>query len=146
MLSKKTVMDLERVEYKRQQEEMKNVGSLPDFDTWRSLRDRSGDIFIKDQPVKRLEGNEALSFLEKNLFRYNSKTYDEKPLEIEIYEAQNPEIEVRQTMIKIADAIRSGRYAYRDIAIVCGSLEEYGEKISKAAERFGSNMHSSLCP
>ena len=39
-------------------------------------------------------------------------------------------------MIKISDLIRSGRYAYRDIALVCGSLEDYGEQIIRAAERF----------
>ena len=137
MLSKKTVMDLERLEYKIQQEEMKNVGSLPDFNTWRTLRDRSGDIIIKDQHVKRLEGNPSLSFLEENLFRYNAQKFDKVPEGLEIYEAQTPETEVRQTMIKISDAIRSGKYAYRDIAIVCGSLEEYSEILAKAAGRFG---------
>ena len=136
MLSKKTVMDLERVEYNNQQEEMKNVGTLPDFASWRRLRDRSFDKIIKDAHVKRLKDNPSLSFLEENLFRYNSKTYEGKPAGIEIYEASTPEAEVRQTMIKISDVIRSGKYAYRDIAIVCGSLEEYSEIIAKAADRF----------
>ncbi len=137
MLSKKTVLDLEKLEYGLAQEEMRSVGTLPDFGTWRQLKDRSKDIVIRDEHVKRLIANPSLSFLEENLFRYNTNKYQDIPAGLEIFEAQTPETEVRQTLIKIADAIRNEGYAYRDIAIVCGSLEEYGELIAKSAARFG---------
>ncbi len=137
MLSKKTVLDLEKLEYDLACDEMKNVGTLPDFYTWRELKDRSKDIIIRSEHVKRLEKIPSLSFLEENLFRYNTNRFTDEPKEIEIFDASTPEAEVRQTLIKISDAIRSGEYAYRDIAIVCGSLEEYGEIIAKSAERFG---------
>ena len=137
MLSKKTIRDLEKLEYELSQEEMKSVGTLPDFATWRNMRDRSGDIRINSSPVRRLQDNKALSFLEENLFRYNAKKYEGVPQELEIFEASTPEAEVRQTMLKITEAVRSGKYAYRDIAIVCGSLDEYSELIAQTAGRFG---------
>ncbi|WP_051151037.1 PD-(D/E)XK nuclease family protein [Butyrivibrio sp. VCB2006] len=137
MLSKKTVRDLEKLEYELTQEEMKNVGTLPDFATWRQLKDRSGDFFIRDEHVKRLENNPALAFLEENLFRYNNKRYEGKPKKLELFEASTPESEVRQAMLKIMEAVRSGKYAYRDIALVCGNLEEYSDLVARTADRFG---------
>ena len=137
MLSKKTVRDLEKLEYELAQEEMKDVGTLPDFNTWRGLKDRSCDITIKADHVKRLEGNPSLAFLEENLFRYNAKRYTEKPEGLEIFEASTPENEVRQAMLKITEAVRLGKYAYRDIALVCGSLDEYSDLIARTADRFG---------
>ena len=119
-LSKKTVRDLEKIAKKNG-----------------SGRDRTLDIFIKGDIVKRLESNKPLAFLEKNLFRYNSEKFEEVPEEIEVYEASTPESEVRQTMIKISDIVREKNYAYRDIAIVCGSLDTYSELIDKMAARFG---------
>ena len=124
-LSKKTVRDLERIE-------AQTCGGYSG-----SIRDRSGDILIKGDVVKRLEKNPSLAFLEQNLFRYNSNVYENEPEEIEIFEASTPASEVRQVMIKITDAIRNKKYAYRDIAIVCGSLEEYSDLINLSAEKFG---------
>jgi ATP-dependent helicase/nuclease subunit B len=123
-LSKKTVRDLERIEMQL----FSGKGQ--------KARDRSTDIFLKTDVVKRLEKNPSLSFIEQNLFRYNSNTYPDKPGEIEVFEASSPANEVRQVMIKITDAIRNKRYAYRDIAIVCGSLEQYADLINISASKF----------
>lgn len=122
-LTKKTVRDLEKIE-----------GQYLNI---RGIRDRSVDLVIGETPVKRLQNNPALSFLEENLFRYNSKHFEEEPSSIELYSATTPAVEVRQTMIKIAEAVRNDSYAYRDIAIVCGSLETYADLIDRASVRFG---------
>ncbi len=141
MLTKKTVRDLERLEYELQRE---NGSTIPNFEAFREIRHRDmanggdrGDIFIRDEIVARHRDNEALAYLEKSLFRYKNDRFGGKNDSIFIYEATNQAEEIRQTMIKIADLIRSGNYAYRDIALVCGSLESYGEQIGRAAERFG---------
>ncbi len=132
MLSKKTVLDLQKLEY---------PGNMS-FDAWRNVRNQEmagseyGDIFIKETPVKRLEGNEPLSFLEQNLFRYNSKKYEKQQDVIQIYAATNPAEEVRQTLIKISDLVREKNYAYRDIALVCGGLDNYSDIIEKEARKF----------
>ena len=135
MLSKKTVRDLLKIAYETEQEDTAKIGTLPDFENWKKLR--KGDIVIKGKTVKRLENNPSLAFLEENLFRYNKKQYREEDLSLEIFEASNVKQEVRQAFIKILEAVRSGKYAYRDIAIVCGSLEKYSDIISKTAEKFG---------
>ncbi len=139
-LSKKTVRDLEMLEFEVQ----KQKGStIADFEAFRSIRHQEnagdkGDIFISSSDsVARLSNNPELAFLEKNLFRYNNDRYPEKPQNISIFEASTPAEEVRQTMIKILRLVRDEGYAYRDIALVCGSMETYGELVTRNAEKFG---------
>ncbi len=134
MLSKKTVRDLERLEYELQ---IKNGSDIADFQAYREIRHReNNDVFLKGNPVVRLKDNPPLSYLEKNLFRYNSDMYTGENNSISIFESRTQEEEIRQAMIKITDLVRSEEYAYRDIALVCGSLEAYGDKIQKAAGKF----------
>ncbi len=140
MLTKKTVRDLERLEFDVQRE---NGSTITDFSVFRKLRHQEmandaskGDIFIKDETNARHRGNDALSYLEKSLFRYKNAPFTGDNQSVFIYEATNLAEEVRQTMIKIKDLVRTEDYAYRDIALVCGSLEAYGEQIDRAARRF----------
>ena len=142
MLTKKTVLDLERAEYSLLKETSVIAAGGPSFEAWRNIRNaemsakEGGDIFIKDKEVKRLEGNPPLAFLEQNLFRYNSEKYSDKQDSIQIYEAQTTEEEVRQTMIKIRSLVTDKGYAYRDIAVVCGDLGSYANLIKRAAVKF----------
>ncbi len=140
MLTKKTVRDLERLEFDVQRE---NGSTITDFSVFRQLRHQEmakgslqGDIFIKDETNARHRGNDALLYLERSLFRYKNAPFTGDNNSVFIYEATNLAEEVRQTMIKIKDLVRTGDYAYRDIALVCGSLEAYGEQIDRAAKRF----------
>ena len=53
MLSKKTVRDLERLEFEVQKEKGSNI---PDFETYRKLRHSEvTDIFYREEPVARLK-------------------------------------------------------------------------------------------
>ena len=134
MLSKKTVRDLEKLEYEVQRQKGANV---PDFETFRNLRhSEKQDVFFSDQPVARLKGNEPLAYLEKSLFRYGIESFKGENDSIFMYEASNVESEVRQTFIKISELVREKGYAYRDIAIVCGSLEGYGDMVTRQAKKF----------
>ncbi|WP_022777749.1 PD-(D/E)XK nuclease family protein [Butyrivibrio sp. AE3009] len=138
MLGKKTVRDLEKLMYEVEKENLGSVGSLPDFNSYRALlHEKNRDIRLTDSPVFRLKDNPPLAFLEENLFRYNTGKYSGENSSVEIYSAASPAEEIRQTMIKISDLIRQGELAYRDIAIVCGSLEDYGDIISREADKFG---------
>jgi ATP-dependent helicase/nuclease subunit B len=134
LLSKKTVRDLLKIAYDLEKEQTKALGTLPDFETWKGLR--TGDKRIAGSPVKRLENNPSLAFLEENLFRYNSKQFKDKEPGIEIFEASNVKQEARSALIKITEQIRTGKYAYRDIAIVCGSLDTYSDVLSQMADKF----------
>ena len=137
-LSKKTIRDLERLEFELQKE----AGSaISDFETYRSIRHGNSavnpDIFITGSAVARLLANPELSFLERNLFRYNAREYTGALQNIAIFETSSPAEEVRQTMIRISRLIKDDGYAYRDIALVCGSMETYGGLVSRYAEKFG---------
>ena len=143
MLTKKTVRDLEKIEY----ELCKEAGAISqgslDFEAWRNIRNdemskkaSGGDIFIRDEKVMRLKDNPPLAFLEQNLFRYNSCKYSKEQDSIQIFETQTTEEEVRRTMMKIRSLVRDEGYAYRDIAVVCGGLSSYGNLVKRAARKF----------
>ena len=143
MLTKKTVYDLEKIEYELCKETGAIAQSGLDFEAWRNIRndemsrkETGGDIFIKDEKVVRLKDNPPLAFLEQNLFRYNSCKYTENQDSIRIFETQTTEEEVRRTMIKIQSLVRDEGYAYRDIAVVCGGLTSYGNLVKRAARKF----------
>ena len=143
MLTKKTVRDLEKIEY----ELCKEAGAISqgslDFEAWRNIRNdemskkaSGGDIFIRDEKVMRLKDNPPLAFLEQNLFRYNSCKYSKEQDSIQIFETQTTEEEVRRTMMKIRSLVRDEGYAYRDIAVMCGGLSSYGNLVKRAARKF----------
>ncbi len=143
MLTKKTVRDLEKIEYELCKETGAIANGTLDFEAWRNIRNtemsgktEGGDIFIKDETVMRLKDNPPLAFLEQNLFRYSSHKYDEKQASIQIFETQTAEEEVRRTMIKIRELVREEGYAYRDIAVVCGNLGAYANLVKRAARKF----------
>ncbi len=143
MLTKKTVRDLEKIEYELCKETGAIANGSLDFEAWRNIRNtemsgktEGGDIFIKDETVMRLTDNPPLAFLEQNLFRYSSHKYGEKQASIQIFETQTAEEEVRRTMIKIRELVREEGYAYRDIAVVCGNLGAYANLVKRAARKF----------
>lgn len=89
--------------------------------------ERGQDCFIlpdKNAP-HRFEASPAIHHLEKSLFRYTYKPYENKQEEIRIYEAMTPAEEVHQTGLLIQELIRKEGMAYRDIAVISGNLEEY---------------------
>ena len=135
MLSKKTVRDLEKLEFEVQKEKGSDI---PDLETYRKLRHSEvTDIFYRDEPVARLKDNAPLAFLEKALFRYSPEKFEGENSSIFLYQTTTPSEEIRQTMIKISDLVRNEGYAYRDIALVCGSLDTYGDIIARQAQKFG---------
>ena len=143
MLTKKTVRNLEKIEYELCRESGAISQGGLDFEAWRNIRNEEmskkasgGDIFIKDDKVVRLKDNPPLAFLEQNLFRYNSSKYTEEQDSIKIFETQTTEEEVRRTMIKIRSLVMDEGYAYRDIAVVCGGLSSYSNLVKRAARKF----------
>jgi ATP-dependent helicase/nuclease subunit B len=135
MLSKKTVRDLEKLEYEIQKE---NGSDIPDFEAFRKLRhEEKFDTFIEGWPVQRLKENPPLAFLEKALFRYNNEKFTKENNSIFISEATNPLEETHMALVRVADLVKKEGYAYRDIALVCGNLESYGSLIERQAQKFG---------
>ena len=81
----------------------------------------------------RFSKNPELKHLEENLFRYPYRTYSEKPENISMFSADNIDDEVSEIALRIHELVRTGNYAYRDIAVVVGNMEGYAAKFE---ERF----------
>lgn len=94
---------------------------------------RTDDIYIKNSPLPRFADNKAMAHLEQSLFRYPVKTFEEEQSNIHLSEALNPAMEVRQVSIQIKKLVLEEGYSYRDIAVVTGDLETYGDYFEREA-------------
>lgn len=116
-LSKKTIHDLARL--------AKEAGVK-----------REEDVFIKEPVVYRYRNNPGMAHLERELFRYPYKPYEETQDAIHMFEATNPKEELRQVCLAIKRLIRTKDYCYRDIAVVTGDMERYGFLAKEEFEKF----------
>ncbi len=92
--------------------------------------ERGEDIYADYAGEHRFTHNAALAHLERTLFRYPVKAFSEGKQEtVHLFAATTIQEEVRQTGILIQKLIREQGYQYRDIAVVSGDLEGYGEQI-----------------
>ncbi|MDE7341954.1 MAG: PD-(D/E)XK nuclease family protein [Lachnospiraceae bacterium] len=88
--------------------------------------------------LPRFRDNPELAHLEQHLFRYPVVPYEEETERIHLMEASTPKEEVRQTCIEIYRLLNGGNgLHYRDIAVVTGSMETYGNDIEEEFAKFG---------
>ena len=90
---------------------------------------RGKDVFLRDVPVKRLQGKPALSHLEQNLFRYPWKSFSGNPGEIRLAFLPDMQREARYAARTIRRLIREEGCYFRDFGVVCGNLENYAAVI-----------------
>ncbi|MDD6812096.1 MAG: helicase-exonuclease AddAB subunit AddB [Lachnospiraceae bacterium] len=122
-LSKKTIADLKKLA------EKVGVEELPAVICQEKIQGRA----------PRFLDNPELSHLEQSLFRYPLKPFGEKPEGIRLFEASTPKEEVRQTCIEISRLLKNpeNKLHYRDIAVVTGNMETYGNDVEEEFARFG---------
>ncbi len=117
------------------------------------LRKLAGQVdTAEERPVwcrERIEGrlprfihNPELAHLERSLFRYPAEAYTGSAENIRLFEASTPQEEIRQTCIMIRrllmDSERGGvPMYYRDIAVVTGDMETYGNAMEEEFAKFG---------
>lgn len=70
--------------------------------------------------------SEELSFLEKNIFRFNGKKYTGKIKNINMIAAQTPKEELKYCIGEILRLTRTEGFRYRDIAVVSSDMSSYG--------------------
>ena len=93
------------------------------------------DVWMEDSrclyetPVYRFRDNEPLAFLEAELFRYGKRTFDKKQNALRIYSAKNPKEEVAAVAQRIRSLVRKKGYRYRDVAVIAGDMNIYGDLI-----------------
>lgn len=92
----------------------------------------SKDIYVGGEHIPyRFRESEPLCFLEHNLFRYPSESYNKGQEDIEIHIEKDAKSEVAFVIRQIHKLIREENYRYKDIAIVTGDIENYGRIIDK---------------
>lgn len=102
---------------------------------------RAEDVYLKWEKLPRFTGNSKLAHLERHLFRYPVKPYQEKDdAALEIMEVTSPASEARQVCIQIKELVLSGRYSYRDIAIVAGDLETCADYLEREGKTYDIPM------
>ena len=120
-LSKKTVRDLQKWAQKR------NVR-------------QAEDVYLGKGGLPRFRESRELAHLERQLFRYPLKPYEESQKDsipaIQIREAMSPAGEVRGACILIKKLVLEQNYSYRDIAVVTGELETYGDFFEREAATY----------
>ncbi|MCM1126318.1 MAG: helicase-exonuclease AddAB subunit AddB [Lachnospiraceae bacterium] len=104
----------------------KTVGDLCRFAREAGIK-RTDDIYMEYHPLPRFQDNKELAHLEQNLFRYPAVPYKGSVTSIHLREAVNPAAEVQKTCIQIKKLVLEQGYSYRDIAVVTGDLETYGD-------------------
>ena len=91
--------------------------------------------------VKRYEKNPELGFLEKNLFREQSGSYQGEMQHIYLAEAMNPKKEIQAMLLQIRNLVREEGYAYRDIAVVTGDMSGYEHLFKTEFEYYGVPLY-----
>ena len=79
----------------------------------------------------------ALSFLEQHIFRHSRAVYKKKCPELDAFYAGTRAQELSEVMRLIRKLVREEGYAYGNIAVITGSLEEYESLARDAFERAG---------
>ncbi len=93
---------------------------------------RGEDLYCSHRPA-----DPELAHLEANLFRYDASAYRGKPRALRLLEMTNPAQEVHMTALEICRLVRTEGYKYRDIAVVCGNLEDYAPYAEREFARLG---------
>lgn len=98
--------------------------------------ERLQDTIIREPVARRYENNESLAHLEQNLFRYPIAVYEQEAENIQLFAARNPKEEVQKTCLTIRRLLREKGYCYRDVAVITGSLEQYGSLLEEECRRY----------
>ncbi|HHT97839.1 MAG TPA: helicase-exonuclease AddAB subunit AddB [Clostridiales bacterium] len=76
--------------------------------------------------VYRFKNSLSLASLEKNIFRYPYKVFDDEQGDIRIFECRDNTGEIEFVVKEIKRLVREEGYRYRDIAVVTADIEQYG--------------------
>ncbi len=125
-LSKKTVADLRRL--------ASEIDVSEESPVWCTA--------AEDGRLPRFAKNPELAHLEHNLFRYPYEASEGEVKRLHIFEASAPKEEIRQTCIEIRRLMaqsakeEEGKLHYRDIAVVTGDMQSYGNDMEEEFAKF----------
>lgn len=97
---------------------------------------REEAVVLPYKENRRFGENEAMKALEGNLFRGNPKIYEKETRNIQIHVCRNPLQEMEYVAGQICRLVRNEKMRYRDIAVVTGDLNQYGEYAQRVFDRY----------
>lgn len=84
----------------------------------------------------RFRENDALAFLEKNLFRYSRETYEKEQQALFLHVARNPREEAMRAAGEIRALIREKQWRYREVGVIVSDMETYADYVREAFEAY----------
>ncbi len=93
--------------------------------------------YIKLPGTAAQEKQPALIYLEKELYSYPFHCYENECPEVKLFAARSINTEVEHLAAEVVELVRDRGYRYRDIAVVCNSLETYGRLIKRVFDKYG---------
>jgi helicase-exonuclease AddAB, AddB subunit len=93
-------------------------------------------VFL-DGEIGRFQNNPELQHLEKSLYSFPYKTYDQKTDYIKIFTSVNKYSEVENTARDIVRLCRDEGFRYSDIAVVTGDAEGYEKLVGAIFSEYG---------
>jgi len=93
-------------------------------------------VVVTGGEKKRFKNAPALYFMEQNLFRSTYQRKFGETDEIQIFSLKNPKEELVWTARKINDLVQKKGYRYRDIAVVSGNVEVYGNYVEQVFKKY----------
>lgn len=82
-----------------------------------------------NEGYNRFKNSPELEHIEKYFFTYPFNSFNGKCENVKLYKANNIYDEIERVAKSITALIRSGKYRYKDISVVCRNIDEY-EKIT----------------
>ena len=112
--------------------------------TIRTLTDLAGmthteilePVVCSDGEKKRFCDAPALYFMEQNLFRSSYKRMHGQVEEIQIFSMKNPKDELIWAAQRINELVQDQGLRYRDIAVVSGNVETYGNYVEQVCRKY----------
>ena len=93
-------------------------------------------VIVSGGDKKRFVDAPALYFMEQNLFRKTYRRQSGDSEEIQIFSMKTPKDELVWTARKINELVQEKGYRYRDIAVVSGDVEGYGNYVESVFKKY----------
>ena len=109
--------------------------------TLREMCAEYGVAFLQEMlPARPLE-NAEIDHLARNLFANRAKKYENAPEHIHVVQMRDPYMEAERAAGYLFEKCRKEGWRYRDMAVVCGDMETYGERLKQAFARRGMRAY-----
>lgn len=89
-------------------------------------------VELYDHVPWRFKEQEALTFLEKHLFRYGAGAYEKEQEQVKLHLAKNPREEAYAVAEQVRRMMREDGYRLRDIGVVVSDMDVYADHLKQA--------------